>query len=361
MPRYHQHNRRIPLRDAGLVEFASDDPGACELLEQLTGKSEEGEDGRVWKLEFDRSEPFLRLVNSLHRRLDKAQREAVRCRIVYSDPPEGESGRGQDGPDEDAADGWLPVGFLFVDTEHDRAADLIVNRRFTSYMQPIVQPGGRRIGYEFLLRPLPEQPPFRPAKLFDAAREAGLHSYLDREARHSAIRLAANHTEPGIKKFVNFLPSSLYRPSECLMDTFRFIREYGMDPEDFVFEVVETERMDDLRHWLDIFELYRKEGIRLAMDDVGEKFATVEAMERLRPDYVKLDRQWIAGCHADADKQRHIDEVLDKASRFHGVVLAEGVEDEMDWQYLARSGVPLMQGYLFGIPSPVPLPAPVRV
>jgi len=356
MPRYHECHRRLPLRDAGTVEFASDDPGACELLEELAGGGEVRGNGRVWKLEFDRCEPFLRLVDALHRRLDVSRFDAVRCRIAY---PEEEQAPA---PSERApeSDGWLPARFLFVGTDHDRVADLIVNRRFTSYMQPIVQPGGRRVGYEFLLRPLPEQPPFRPAQLFDAAREAGLHSFLDREARHSAIRLASSHVPAGVKKFVNFLPSSLYRPSECLKDTFRLIREFGMDPEDFVFEVVETERMDDPRHWLDVFDVYRREGIRLAMDDVGEKFATVEVAERLRPDYVKLDRKWIAGCHADADKQRHIDDVLERVSRFHGVVLAEGVEDEKDWRYLAQAGIGLMQGYCFGFPAPVPLPAAVR-
>ncbi|WP_051318521.1 EAL domain-containing protein [Cohnella thermotolerans] len=360
MPRYHICNRRLPLRDAGLLELASDDLGACALLEDLAGEGMDSGTGRVWTLRFQDYEPFLRLVTHLQRWLSAEQEQSVRCRISYADDEEELATAPVDLPGEEA-DGWVPIGFLFAGVGRDRISDLILNRRFTTYMQPIVQPSGTVVGYEFLLRPLPEQPPFRPAEMFAAAREAGLHSYLDREARHSAIRLAARHVPRGVKKFVNFLPSSIYRPSSCLEHTFRAIRENGLDPADFVFEVVETERLDDTKHLTAIFDAYRGEGIRLAMDDVGEKYATLDTMERLQPDYVKLDRKWISGCHADPAKRRHIEDVLERAARFHGVVLAEGVENEQERLYLAKAGVPLLQGYLFGRPAPVPLPTAVPV
>lgn len=371
MARYHLHNRRHPLRDAGLLELASDDLGASQLLESFAGEGTATPEGRVWSLRFEQYEPFLRLVNHLRRWLDDAQSQSVSCRITYDDEADDAfdndatplardqeiRGRKADAPE---TDGWAPIGFLFARVGGDGIADVILNRRFTSHMQPIVQPGGQAIGYEFLLRPLPEHPPFRPAEMFEKAREAGLHSYLDREARHSAIRLASRHVPNGVKKFVNFLPSSIYRPSSGLERTFGLIREYGMDPGDFVFEVVETEPLDDIRHLTGIFDAYRGEGIRLAMDDVGEQYATLGAMEELQPDYVKLDRKWVSGCHADAGKQRHIDDVLDRAAKFHGVVLAEGVEQEEEWRYLAKAGVPLLQGYLFGRPAPVPLPSLIQ-
>lgn len=366
LARYHRHSRRHPLRDAGLLELASDDLGAREMIANFAGEGIEAPDGRIWSLRFERYEPFLQLVNHLRRWLTEEQSLAVRCRITYEqddgansagNPAEADAGANADADAEAIDDGWTPIGYLFANVGRDGIADLIVNRRFATHLQPIVQAGGQPIGYEFLLRALPEQPPFRPAELFEKAREAGLHAYLDREARHSAIRLAARHVPQGMKKFVNFLPSSIYRPASCLERTFGVIREHGLDPGDFVFEVVETEPLDDIRHLTDIFDAYRGEGIRLAMDDVGEKYATLDAMERLQPDYVKLDRKWVAGCHADAGKQRHIDDVLDRAARFHGVVLAEGVEQEAERRYLAQAGVPLLQGFLFGRPSPVPMPA----
>ncbi|MDI4647541.1 EAL domain-containing protein [Cohnella hashimotonis] len=338
--------RQAPLRDSGYVEFRADsDAGAARTLTELLGPPG---DAGYWSVRYDHYQQLLQMLNAADRKLTDAQKQTVECRIFYEEPLETSA--------QDESDGWVQAARLLTGFGSHRVVDYIANRRFSSYMQPIVQLSGKPIGYEMLLRPLPEQPPFRPSELFEAAREAGLHSFLDREARNSAIRVASRQLPAGVKKFINFLPSSIYRPDQCLQQTFERIIMSGMDPADFVFEVVETERLDDVRHLNKVFAAYRNMGIRLAMDDLGDEFATVEAMEQLQPDYIKLDRKWVAGCDGDSDKQRRIEDVLERASRFHGVVLAEGVEREEEWQYLREAGVPLMQGYLFGRPSPVPMP-----
>lgn len=338
--------RQAPLRDSGYVEFRADrDAGAARTLTELLGPP--GEAG-YWSVRYDHYQQLLQMLNAADRKLTEAQKQAVECRFFFEEPTAA--------AERNESDGWVQAARLLTGFGSHRVVDYIANRRFSSYMQPIVQLSGTPIGYEMLLRPLPEQPPFRPSELFEAAREAGLHSFLDREARNSAIRVASRQLPAGVKKFINFLPSSIYRPDQCLQQTFERIIMSGMDPADFVFEVVETERLDDVKHLNKVFAAYRNMGIRLAMDDLGDEFATIEAMEQLQPDYIKLDRKWVTGCDADADKQRRIEDVLERASRFHGVVLAEGVEREEEWRYLREAGVPLMQGYLFGRPSPVPMP-----
>ncbi|MCC3375831.1 EAL domain-containing protein [Cohnella sp. REN36] len=348
MVRYHTCQRHAPLRDCGQVEFAADEPGAVAILDELVGARDGAQN--AWGIRYDNHQQLLQIMNAVQRKLRQAREDAVRCRISYEEEAEGSA--------EDS-DGWVPIGLLFARVGPHEVIDYILNKRFSSYMQPIVQLNGTAIGYEFLLRPLPDHPPFRPAELFSAAREAGLHSFLDREARNSAIRLAKRQVPAGVKKFINFLPSSIYRPDTCLQATFEQILMSGMDPADFVFEVVETERLDDLDHLKRIFAAYRSQGIRLAMDDLGDGYATLDVMEELRPDYVKLDRKWIDGCDTDPRKQRHIENVMERASRFHGVVLAEGVERDEEWRYLRQAGVPLLQGYLFGKPAPVPMPTRV--
>ncbi|WP_052475985.1 EAL domain-containing protein [Cohnella kolymensis] len=97
------------------------------------------------------------------------------------------------------------------------------------------------------------------------------------------------------------------------------------------------------------------------MDDVGSGYATLDAVSLLQPDYVKMDRQWVDNCDSDANRQRYIDDLLERVSRFNGVVLAEGVQREEEWTYLRKAGVPLFQGYLFGRAAPVPAASGVRV
>jgi EAL domain-containing protein (putative c-di-GMP-specific phosphodiesterase class I) len=340
----HANNRPAPFRDRGAVEFAAEDWAAAPRLRRIVRDIADSSEGSLIleknRLRYENSRPLLQLIHRLTADLLPDERRSIRFR-----QPGG----------ADAA--WLPLSVLCAAVGGRSVSEYILHRCFTAYLQPIVEPGGRPVGHECLLRPLPEQAPFRPAELFAQAREAGLHSLLDREARRTAIRVGSSLLPQGLKRFVNFLPSSLYGDEAGVEDTFEAIRGTGTDPSDIVFEVVETEPLDH-PELPAVFERCRREGIRLAADDAGAGYATEEAIARLRPDYVKLDRRFVSGCEADPKKQRRIDSLLERAARFGGVVLAEGVEREAEREYLRRAGVPLLQGYLFGPASPVPAANP---
>ncbi|MFC5468602.1 EAL domain-containing protein [Cohnella suwonensis] len=355
MTRYHRARFPSPLRNAGLVEFASDDPVMRRRLGDAVAETD-GVAASPLAAKYDAPQQLLRLLGHLQRKLSSRDAESIRCRIDYghdndSAADDDDARDESDGPER--TDGWFPLAALFGQVGGISVSDYILHRIYTPYLQPIVRSDRVPMGYEFLLRPLPEQAPFRPAELFETARRTGHHAFLDRAARHSAIRMGASHLPPGTKRFVNFLPSSLLRPATCLRDTFDLMKETGTAPEDCVFEVMETEPLDDNK--LDrVFDAYREQKVNLALDDVGSGFATLGAVDRLKPDYVKMDRKWVSGCDADPAKQKYVDSLLDRASRFGGSVLAEGVEREEEWDYLRHAGVPLFQGYLFGRAMPVP-------
>lgn len=347
MSRYHSLSAAAPLRESGLVEFAAEDPISRRTIGDALAEYA-SEEASPLAARYGNSKQLLRLMTKLQRNLSVEEVNDVQCRITYENDPITIS-------DDQEADfeGWFPLNGLFGEIGGKSVSETILHRLFTTYLQPIVLPNGGIAGYEFLLRPLPEQMPFRPAELFDQARRIGQHSFLDSAARHTAIRMGASHLQHGVKRFINFLPSSLHSPATCLQGTFELIREMGTDPGDYVFEVMESEPLDDprLSH---VFDVYRNQGVRLALDDVGSGFATLNAVDRLQPDYVKMDRKWVSDCDRNSEKQRYIDELLERVSRFHGVVLAEGVERKEEWEYLRNAGVPLFQGYLFGRATPVP-------
>ncbi|MBP2001599.1 EAL domain-containing protein (putative c-di-GMP-specific phosphodiesterase class I) [Paenibacillus shirakamiensis] len=249
---------------------------------------------------------------------------------------------------------WIPLPQMEARLKHHNIVDIIVDERFTSHMQPIVNHVEEIVGFEFLLRPSSKEAPFQPLELFDIARETGLHSFLDRAARLSAIETSAMHIPKGIKRFINFLPSSIYNPKYCLTHTFDAIQKHALDPQDFVFEVVETEQIHKMDNILSIFDEYRKNGISVALDDVGAGYSTLEEMIRLRPDYVKIDRSLVDGCSQDMNKQRQIQLIIERAQDFGGQVLAEGIEDRQDFEFCRTHGALLAQGYLFGKPAPTP-------
>ncbi|SFL69276.1 EAL domain, c-di-GMP-specific phosphodiesterase class I (or its enzymatically inactive variant) [Paenibacillus sp. 1_12] len=261
------------------------------------------------------------------------------------------------GPDSfHAASKPLRLSQFFARIKHHTVVSMMTEGLFSSHMQPIVDIQSQQvIGYEFLLRPAEGQARFNPFELFTVAQQTGLHSFLDRAARISAIETSALHLPHGVKRFVNFLPSSIYNPNYCLSHTFKAIENNRLDPQDFVFEVVETERIEDIGHLKKIFAVYQEHGMKVALDDVGSGFATLEVLPELMPDYVKIDRGLIDMCDSDDIKQRKISDIISCAHQIGAIVLAEGMERKEEWDYCKSLGIDLAQGYLLGKPSAAPL------
>lgn len=249
---------------------------------------------------------------------------------------------------------WTPLREFEEHMKEYDIVSLILDKQYKSFMQPIVDHSEQIVAYEFLLRSSERGVPFQPYELFETARTTGLHSFLDRAARISAIEASALWLPKGVKRFVNFLPSSIYNPEYCLSHTFDTIERLSLEPTDFVFEVVETECIDDVKHLQSIFELYRRNGISVAMDDVGAGYSTLEQMIRLKPDYVKIDRSLIDHCDMNSAQQKQLSTITNTAHDFGAIVLAEGIERWEEYQFCRGIGMELAQGYLFGKPDSRP-------
>lgn len=237
---------------------------------------------------------------------------------------------------------------------HQDVVRVIEKGQFVSFLQPIVETStGSIYGYESLLRTSGEAA-IPPGRLFHTAQKLGMHSYLDKQARESAIVARKKHLQDGQKSFINFLPSTIYNPEFCLQHTFRIIEQYDVNPADLVFEVVETEKIEDIEHLKNVLNVYKREGIKVALDDVGAGFSTIEMLEKLKPDYIKIDRSYVSFCDQDKEKQLFIEEALQTASNLGIKTLAEGIERKEELEYCQAAGIPLAQGYYFGKPSAEP-------
>lgn len=226
------------------------------------------------------------------------------------------------------------------------------DRSFRSVYQPIVRldSGGREVvGYEALLRADDAGGQVMPAALFGAAREAGWLHILDRIGRTTALRGAAGWLGDALL-FVNFLPTAIYRPEVCLMTTERAAADAGIAMDQLVFEVTESERVTDPDHLARVFEHYRRLGCRVALDDLGAGYSSLNLLARLQPDVVKLDKEIVQGLPG-AGSEAVVSSVVSMTHRYGGVVIAECVETAEQASSAAELGVDLGQGWLFGAPE----------
>jgi len=230
--------------------------------------------------------------------------------------------------------------------------NFIQNGKLVSHLQPIIHMDSQKVyGYESLLRASNPEEFISPGKLFQVASQTGLHSLLDQRAREEAVKAREGRIVPGLKSFINFLPSTIYNPDFCLQHTFKIVEKYKIDPADLVFEVVETEKILDVDHLKKVLNQYKKEGMKVALDDVGSGFSTVDMLELLKPDYVKIDRSYISFCDQDEKKQLFLKETNDRAQSLGIQTLAEGIERVEEFELCRSLGYDLAQGYLIGKPS----------
>lgn len=248
---------------------------------------------------------------------------------------------------------WISFQHFYERMKHIDLYEIIQQQLFTTHSQPIVSLQSEEIyGYEFLLRPLSEENEFKPYELFQFAERSGLQALLDGNARMTSIRNSSGAVAPGLKRFINFLPSSIYDPKHCLATTFKAAAEAGVDPNDLVFEVVETEEIADINHLKSILTAYQEQGMKVALDDLGAGHSTLSVLKELKPDYVKIDRKIISFCDENSSKEDMIQQIVEVAREIGAVVLAEGIERKEEAAIALRCGVELAQGYYFGRPVP---------
>lgn len=237
--------------------------------------------------------------------------------------------------------------------EEYSTVQIIRKTEFISHFQPIVKLDTNQvIAFESLLRD-PQQR-VSPGDLFEIAQSTGMHSMLDQKARRSAIMSRAEKIPDGIKSFINFLPSTIYNPEYCLQHTFNYIEKYNVLPTDLVFEVVETEKIEDIEHLKEIFRVYKREGMLVALDDFGSGYSTFDVLAELLPDYVKIDRSHIMNCDQSSKKQKYLLDIVHFANNLGITTLAEGIETIEELEVCREMGINLGQGYYLGRPESEP-------
>ena len=234
--------------------------------------------------------------------------------------------------------------------------EMLQEQRITSFFQPIALASSPSTiyGHEALLRGVGiDGALIAPGQLFGTARDAGLLFQLDLAARRSAIACAHANALRG-KLFVNFSPTAIYDPASCLRSTVAAVDQTSIARSDVVFEIVETERARDPRHLRTILDYYRNAGFKVALDDVGSGYSSLNLIHELRPDLLKLDMELIRGVDQDPYKARIVANLFDVASALGIDTLAEGIETEGELAWVTHHGATYVQGFLLGRPAAAP-------
>ncbi|MEF3190920.1 MAG: EAL domain-containing protein, partial [Campylobacterales bacterium] len=233
---------------------------------------------------------------------------------------------------------------------------IIKKGALTTHFQPIVLNDEKTIyGYESLARGVRDDGSLiMPGILFEMARQGDMLFYLDRACREVSLKTAAVKNIK-TKVFINFIPTAIYDPNHCLASTVKWAQQLEFDPNNVIFEVVESEHVHDLDHLASILDFYKERGFMVALDDVGSGYSSLSMITKLHPDIVKIDREIIKAIDANRSNQSVFQAIVDIAKKNEILVLAEGIETAEEVAWCKEHGANLLQGYYFSRPAPEPV------
>jgi len=132
------------------------------------------------------------------------------------------------------------------------------------------------------------------------------------------------------------------------------MRELGLEARQVVIELTEDYPTVDFRFVHESLMLYRSMGFRVAIDDLGEGFASLRLWSELRPEYVKADKHFVRGIAADPVKLQFLRAIQHIAESSGSQVVAEGIEAADDFRVAKDIGIACGQGWFIGKPSERP-------
>ena len=210
--------------------------------------------------------------------------------------------------------------------------------------QPILELSSSTVvGYEALSR----FPTGRPDEWFAEAHAVGLAEELELHAVRLALQAAPGLPEPRAYVSVNVSPPTLLRPE------LRMLLAPHAAERPLVVELTETVPIDDYERYEPALAELRAMNVRVAVDDAGAGYASLQHIIRLLPDIIKLDRSLITDIDNRAQQASLVRALASFSNAIGATLLAEGIETDEQLGSVMSLGVHCGQGYLLGRPSTV--------
>lgn len=232
---------------------------------------------------------------------------------------------------------------------------IIEFRLLTPVFQPIIALDGRRIlGYEALIRGPESSPLHTPDQLFSAARSSRQLAALEFACRAASCEKFVELQLDG-KLFLNMTPLSFTDSQYRDGVTREILQRVGLSPERVVFELTESQPLDEFDLLRAASEHFQRQGFAIALDDLGAGYAGLRVWSELCPDYVKIDRHFVSGVDKDPVKREFVRAMVDIANRMGNKVIAEGIETVEELNTLVAMGIENVQGYYLAQPAAKPI------
>lgn len=132
------------------------------------------------------------------------------------------------------------------------------------------------------------------------------------------------------------------------------LTRYRINPRRVTLEITETLFMSGFDKVLPVLHRLRGEGISLSMDDFGTGYSSLSLLRRLPIDELKIDKSFVDYINSEEPARNMVESIIAIGHNHNMRLVAEGVEDEDQFETLRQMGCSRYQGYYFSRPVDVP-------
>ena len=232
----------------------------------------------------------------------------------------------------------------------------IANEYIKVYYQPIVHVFNRKIcAYEALARwDDPQYGFLSPADFIDVLEEERLIHKLDvfiLKKVCEQMKISIDSGFPIVPVSINLsaldfqMLNMPYLAAEAL-------RINSLPKNLLNIEITERALGENRQEIYGVLEKFKSNGFEIWLDNFGSKYSSLNVLEEINFDLLKIDRRFLQHFHSQDRSRRILKNIMNMAKELGIRTLMEGVEDEVVLEFLRQTGCENAQGFLFGRPTP---------
>lgn len=221
------------------------------------------------------------------------------------------------------------------------------------YQPKFQAPAGPIVGFEALLRwHHPKQGVLNPDPFLPLAEKTGLIVAIGSWVINEACRqLHEWHLQGYALWSVAVNLSALQFEQPGLVDTIRqSLARHNIRPDLLILEITETTAMNKPEQSVAILTRLTEMGVKASIDDFGTGYSSLLYLKRLPACELKIDRAFVHELSAAGDGATIVAAIVALAKALNLQIVAEGVENETQQQFLTQLGCHTLQGFLLGKP-----------